>query len=573
MDRNKRLLFFFLLIAACTCLQAQQRPNIVWILAEDLSPRLGAYGDRVARTPNIDKLAKEGVRYTKLHSVSGVCAPSRSALVSGMYPTSIGTHNMRTRDFRYHAVPPPHVKGFTEYLRAAGYYCINFDKTDYQWGEPMTMWDESSRNVHWNKRTEGQPFFALINIFTTHESQVWYRQTNSQTLDPDAVELPPYAPQSPIARWEFQRSYLGERKLDQSYTDPKRVPLPPFYPDNPIIRRDIARHYDNIALCDQQVGAVVDALEKDGLLDNTIIIFFGDHGDGLPRMKREIYDTGLKTPLIIRWPDQRKAGTVDDQLLSFVDMAPTTLSLAGVEPPAHIQGQAFAGPFAAKIERQYIYAARDRMDFHLDTRRAVKDKRFKYIKNYFPERPYIGDIAYRRNMGLMRELIRLHEEGKLDAVQELWFRQTKPEEELYDIAADPWEVNNLAENPQYQKELERLRQAHTDWQEKFGDLGMMPEPELIGKIWPGGIQPLTGQPAIMAEKLPGGKLRLVITSATEGASIAYTTQQGTAPGWPHWKLYTGPTEIGMPESGIIRAMAIRYGYQHSPEAALALIQK
>lgn len=551
---------------------SQSLPNIVWILAEDLSPRIGAYGDPVAKTPNIDQLAMEGVLYTNLHSVSGVCAPSRSALVSGMFPTSIGTHNMRTRDYKYHAVPPPNVKGFTEYLRAGGYYCINFDKMDYQWGEPMTMWDESSRQIDWNKRMDGQPFFALINIFVTHESQIWYRQTNSTVAAPEQVHLPPYAPKTPVARWEFQRSYLGERKLDQSYTDPKAVPLPPYYPDAPLIRKDIARHYDNIALCDQQVGAIMEALENDGLLENTIIIFFGDHGDGLPRMKREIYDSGLRTPLIIRYPDRRAAGTVNDQLLSFIDMAPTTLSLAGIQPPEHMHGKAFAGTYRSTEKNQYIYAARDRMDFHLDTRRAVKDKQYKYIKNYYPDRPYIGNIDYRRNMDLMNELIRLHEAGQLNKEQALWFRQSKPVEELYDLLEDPHELNNLADKPEHQQTLQRLRQAHENWQKKYGDLGLIPESQLIEQMWPDGIQPLTAAPVIKIKSIGNKKFRVSISCPTKGASIAWTAQKGTASsqGWPHWQLYTEPLIMEAPESGIIRAKAIRYGYQHSQETAVVL---
>ena len=443
--------------------QTTTAPNILWISVEDMSPRLAAFGDTTAQTPNLDRFASQGVRYTNAYSVSGVCAPSRAALITGMYPTSIGAQHMRTLSRTaaiaqvtdpealaipvYEAVPPPEVKCFTEYLRAAGYYCTNNVKTDYQFRPPFTAWDESSITANWRNRPEGKPFFSVINITTTHESQVWVRGGTPLLIDPAAVELPPY------------------------------------YPDTPVVRRDVARHYNNIQLMDAEVGLILKQLEADGLADSTIVFFFSDHGDGLPRAKRWLYDSGIRVPLMVRYPDGREAGSVRDELVSFVDFAPTVLSLAGVEIPPHMQGQSFLDKQEVR-ERDYVYAAKDRMDPALDTARAVRDKRFKYIKNYRPEKPFVQFIPYRDQMGLMQELLEGHEKGTLNSAQSLWFRPTKPVEELYDTANDPHELNNLANDPGFQDILLELRQAHERWAEETGDLGLIPEQELVIRMWP-----------------------------------------------------------------------------------------
>src|SRR5690606_14719744 len=284
-----------------------EKPNVLWITVEDMSPHLPSFGDSTVATPHIDRLAKEGIRYSNFFSVSGVCAPSRAAIATGMYPTTIGAMHMRTMRRTssldmisdpellaiptYEAVPPAEVKVFTEFLRKEGYYCTNNSKTDYQFAVPITAWDENSNKGHWRNRPSDAPFFAVFNITTTHESQVW------------------------------------ERKDQPIQVDPASVPLPPYYPDSPIIRKDIARNYDNIRVMDEQVGAIMQELEEDGLLENTIVFFYSDHGSGLPRSKRWVYDSGIKAPLIIRFPDKQKQGTVDEQLISFIDLAPTMLSL------------------------------------------------------------------------------------------------------------------------------------------------------------------------------------------------------------------------------------------------------
>lgn len=520
------------------CNKSVKRPNILWVTCEDMSPRLGCYGDSLARTPNIDKLAAEGVLYTKVYSVSGVCAPSRCALITGMYPTTIGAQHMRTLKRTaaidkvtdpealaipvYEAVPPPEVKCFTEYLRAEGYYCTNNVKTDYQFHTPITAWDECSKKAHWRNRPDNLPFFSVFNFTTTHESQIW------------------------------------KRANDPLFTDPNQVILPPYYPESPVIRRDMARQYDNIAIMDSQVGELLKQLDEDGLTENTIIFFYSDHGSCLPRCKRWLYDGGTRVPLIIRYPNKENGGEVVDDLISFVDFAPTMLSLLDIEIPKYMQGEAFLGKQKAK-PRQYIYAAKDRMDPAIDCQRAVRDKRFKYIRNYLREKPYVQFIPYRDQMDLMKELHRFNKENKLNDIQKLFFRKTKPAEELYDLENDPYEVKNLAENPEFEDDLTRLRTAHVKWKQETRDIGLLPEKELVKNMWPpDAIQPQTEK---VTFKIKKGNLSL--SCSTEGASIAYRIKSGKET--KHWNLYT--RSVKLEKRATIKAVAIRIGFKQSEESS------
>jgi N-sulfoglucosamine sulfohydrolase len=512
------------------------RPNIVWITCEDMSARLGCYGDPLARTPNIDILAAEGIRFTRAFSVSGVCGPSRAALITGMYPVSFGAQHMRTLSRTasldmitdpellaipvYEAVPPPEARTYAELFRQAGYWTSNNVKTDYQFHNPITAWDESSNQAHWrNRRDVDQPFFSVFNIMETHESSVWGHATKPLLIDPGDVELPPY------------------------------------YPDSPVIRKDMAIHYSNIIRMDSIVGSIIHQLEEDGLKDNTIIFFYSDHGDGLPRMKRWTYDSGLHVPLIVRFPDMRDAGSINDNLVSFVDFAATALSLAGLEIPQYMHGKPFLGE-QKSAPRDYVFAARDRMDPAIDCIRTVRDKRFKYSRNYMPERPYVQFLPYRDQMPLMQELFRFRDENKLDSLQKLWFRKTKPDEELFDLETDPHEINNLADDPEYREVKDRLSRALDQWIIKTGDPLTLPETELVKKLWPpDGIQPVTGP-----VNFTGSEGIVSLDSETVGASVAY--QINEAIGGNHWKLYTGP----LPDDGVdsLAATAIRIGYMQSP---------
>jgi N-sulfoglucosamine sulfohydrolase len=505
-----------------------KKPNIVCIVTEDISPWLGCYGDSVAKTPVLDQLASDGVRFTSVFSVAGVCAPSRAALITGMYPSMIGANNMRTGNRNlpdgippYEAVPPPEVKCYTEFLRMAGYYCTNNSKEDYQFRAPKTAWDESSRNAHWRNRPGDQPFFAIFNIGTTHESQVWDRAN-------DPVVIPP-----------------------------EKVNLPPYYPDHPVIRRDVARVYSNITVMDLEVGEFIDQLKGAGLYDETIIIFYSDHGGPLPRGKREIYDTGIKVPMIIRFPGNEHAGTVVDDLISFIDIPATILSLAGVKIPDYMHGQAFWGDQKAE-PRDYIYAARDRMDYQYDCRRAVRDKQYKYIRNYFPDKPRMLPVKYRTNMALMQILLEYEEQGKLTGDQLHWFAKTKPEEELYDIIRDPYELNDLSGDEAYRDVLAKFRAVHKTWVEEFGDRPAIPEKELVWSMWPDGIQPVTAFPEIQQE----GNI-IHISCPTEGVSIGYQVRTGHQEERGPWFIYQDPLELNHSDTLVV--IAHRIGFKPSDE--------
>ncbi|MGH9174997.1 MAG: sulfatase-like hydrolase/transferase, partial [Vicinamibacterales bacterium] len=385
--------------------------------------------------------------------------------------------------------------------------------------------DESSPRAHWRGRAPGQPFFAVINITTTHEGQI--RSTEEQ----------------------YRKNTARLKPGD--FHDPARAALPPYYPDTPLVRRDLARHYDNLAAMDQQAGRILAELAADGLTDETIIFFFSDHGDGLPRSKRWVYDSGIHVPLIVRFPDGTDAGTVNEELVSFVDFAPTMLSLLGLKIPEHMQGQAFLGPKKTG-PRKYVYACRDRMDPAPETIRAVRDERFKYIRNYRPDLPYVGYIPYRDQAAIMQEIHRLNRAGQLgpDSWQ-LWATK-KPLEELYDTETDPYEIHNLASDPRYFEKLADLREAHQQWTRETGDLGHMPETELIKKLWPpDGKQPTTADPAIHVD---GGTV--TIRCETDGASIAYRLNRGD-----RWLLYTKPFQLGPNDR--IEAQAIRLGWKKS----------
>ncbi len=460
-----------------------ERPNILWITCEDISPHIGCYGDQQAITPHIDRLATQGVRLTNAFSICGVCAPSRSCIITGMYPTSIGSQHMRSQ-----AVLPDQIRCFTEYLREAGYYCTNNVKTDYNFRHPKSAWDESSRQAHWRSRKGDQPFFAVFNFTTTHESRV--------RAKPEA----------------FQK--LTARLKPEQRQDVQALQLPPYYPDTPRTRNDWKQYYELITAMDLQVGDVLRELEEDGLADETVVFYYSDHGVGLPRAKRWLYDSGMQVPMIVRWPGQIEPGTTSDRLVSFVDLAPTVLSLAGVEIPSHLQGRAFLGKQEAS-PRDYIYGARDRMDERYDLIRAVRDKRYKYIRNYEAFKPYAQRISYAEQGPTMQELRRLHAEGGLNAVQELFFRENKTAEELYDLEADPHELNNLSESSQHRKVLERLRAAHLEWAERTIDTGLLPEPILIERAGDRGIYAAA---RAAEDSMPFAEYRRVASLSSQGAA-------------------------------------------------------
>lgn len=480
------------------CMAKPLRPNIIWITCEDISPYMSTYGSDVVKTPNIDKLAQEGVQYQNMYTVSGVSAPSRSSLITGMYPTSIGTQHMRTQIVNpktreklnipsYSACLPDEVRCFTEWLRLSGYYTSNCHKEDYQFSPPVTAWDESSVAASYRNAPKGKPFFSVFNLFVTHESQL------------------------------FQQSYLFAEHPELLVKPELIKKLPPYYKDTPTVREAWARMLSNVQLMDYQLGLLIEQLKKDGVYDNSYVFFFSDHGGSLPWMKREILERGTHIPFIVKMPKGKNAGMKNNDLLSSVDIAPTILSLANVPIPRYMQGHAFLGKQASKDKRKYVFAARDRMDECVDRVRSVRDSRYRYIYNYIPNIPKYQPLSYREPLSMLKEMKQLYEEGKLDSVQADWFMPTKPIEELYDVLSDPDEIHNLAADPLYKDKLEELRRAFRRWADEVGDLSEKSEREMIAGWWKGDSkEPATATPII--KKVKGG---IMITCSTQGASIGY----------------------------------------------------
>ena len=445
----------------------------------------------------------------------------------------------------YLAVPPFYVKAFPEYLRAAGYYTTNRAKTDYQFGVPVHHLGRPRQPTRTGATapTRSQPFFSVFNLEVTHESQIF--------------------PSSPA------------RKGKPLVTDPAELQVPPYYPDTPVVREELARMYDNIADMDGQVGEILKQLEDDGLAENTIVFYWSDHGDGVPRAKRSLYDSGLRVPLMIRWPKTLASGrrrpvrSATSSSASSTSRRPCSRWQA-CEIPTHLQGRVLVGPHAAPAP-DLVFAARDRMDIEYDMMRSARDRRFLYIRNFAPELPYAGHIIYRNQSAIMQEWFRLQAERKLTGPAALWMRTQRPAEELYDTIDDPHQIRDLSAEPTHRATLVRMRSAVTEWMARTGDQGLINEPEMIQRMWPGGVQPETAQPYIVPRRTTDaparqasmtidGPTEVVIYVPTQGASIGYTTEEGPT---PKWRLYTGPILVDRPMT--LRAKAIRYGYKESAE--------
>ncbi len=472
-------------------------------------------------------------------------------------------HNSVDRDGMlppYECVPSHYVRLFTEYLRGAGYYCTNSSKTDYQLRPPFTAWDELSTGAHWRHRPDPeQPFFAVFNPVVTHESGMWPR---------DYTGTDPYTP-----------------GFSPQVTDPDAVKVPSYLPDTPKTRQAIARLYDNLAVADKFAGEILQQLEEDGLADNTIVVHWSDHGEGLPRHKRWPYDSGIRIPLIVRWPGHIQPGTVSDRLISLIDLGPAMLSAAGLPIPSYMQGKAFLGPQEAP-PRETIFASRDRFDSSYDMIRVARDGRFRYMRNYYPATPRINWQAYRNQHPAMQELWRCHVEGTLTEAQQ-WFFRPRVAEELYDTENDPDELTNLAGDPRYAETMQRLRTALDEWMEQTGDKGLENEPEMVNRMWPGLKQPQTGrisfipytrdntnfEPIETGEVSEQGPLLIQFYCATQGASWGYRLE---GPGrlenerreW--WALYTEPLRLAQPGTYTLRAKAIRPGYKESEETSIEI---
>jgi N-sulfoglucosamine sulfohydrolase len=446
-----RLFLSVLVALACgSRLTAADKPNIVFLTCEDTSPTLGCYGDPDAITPNLDKLAAQGARFVRAFTHAPVCAPSRSGLITGQYPTTMGSHHMRSK---LEKAPPM----YTEYLRKAGYTICwpqvgGIGKTDFNF-DPPKGWRDVTED--WTQKPEvlKEPFFAVYNMTVTHESQARVGEAayknNIKRLKPEEI------------------------------SDRKKVKLPPYYPDTPAVRECVGKYHDNVTAMDYIVGDVLKLLDERKLSDNTIVFFFGDHGWGLSRGKRWPYDSGLRVPLIVRWPGKVNPG-VREALVCFLDLAPTVISIAGGEVPPQMQGRIFLGD-KVQSAPQYVFAARDRMDETYDRVRSVRGERYRYIRHFHPELPYFQYINYMDEMPIMKDWRKLAFEGKLNDTQKLFWTRTKPKEELYDLERDPYEINNLAnaESAEIQKVRKEMSDALDKWIKDTKDLGEVPEKELI----------------------------------------------------------------------------------------------
>lgn len=425
-----------------------ERPNVLLIIGEDTGLHLGCYGDMDARTPILDQLARDGMRVNKAFTHTPVCAPSRSGFVTGCYPYSIGSHQMRST-----LINPPEM--FTRRLKDAGWHVSWPSKTDFN----FAMQDRDITDKRdWQKEglLQKGPWFAYTNLGITHESCMW----------PDKDE----------ARDQRDQYVRPEERID-----PTSITVPPFLPDTPAVRADITRHHENAMVLDRQVGDILRDLEATGQADNTIVIFMVDHGAGIPRGKRWCYDLGVRMPLMVRWPKNIPAQTVHGGLVGWVDVGPQILAWCGLEAPEHMQGRVFHGPQATTAPREFCFGGRDRMDEQFDRIRFARSQRFMYIRNFHPELPWAQRNKYMETMPSMGDWRQGHVDGTLDPVQKLWFSRTKPVEEIYDTIADPWNVRNLAVDPAYAAELVRHRQALDAHLAKVGDLGAVNEWELIKK--------------------------------------------------------------------------------------------
>ena len=438
-----RSFVFLAAMVSVSQVSASVRPNILWITSEDHGTEMGCYGDLNASTPNIDALAGKGMLFKRVWSTSPVCAPARTAIISGMYPSSTGSEHMRSM------VPMPSGSAmYPQFLRDIGYYCTNNSKKDYNLMEPKGVWDESSQNAHWRYRSDGQPFFAIFNSVKSHESQI-RRRPHNQVLDP------------------------------------AKVRVPAFHPDTPEVRKDWAQYYDIVSLADADAGAVLREIEEAGLLEETIIFYYGDHGTGMPRGKRWPCNLGLQVPMVVFFPekfrhlapDEYIPGGKSDRMVSFVDLAPTVLSIAGIRPPDWMQGNAFAGPYQAKPP-DYLHGLRGRMDECQDLVRSVTDGRYVYIRNYMPNVSQGQFVSYQFETPTTSIWREWFDTGKTNEAQSIFWKTPKDPEELYDLMNDPDEVHNLARLPEYAGILKKLRKVQQKHALEILDVGFLPEGEI-----------------------------------------------------------------------------------------------
>ena len=463
----KKHLFFLFIIVSLNCI-SKELPNFIWLICEDQSLFFSMYGDTIANTPNIDQLAKDGLVYQNCYTPSPVCAPSRSSLITGMYPSTLGTHHMRAykksaqsnsinshNSLPYYSPKPKKpVRFFTEDLRANGYYCTNNYKEDYNMITSPLAWDDSSKEAHWRNREDDQPFFSVFNFNITHESRIW------------------------------------KNNIKYSEEELKEVSIPKFFPDHEGIKSDLVTNYKNIEKLDKQIGLIIDQLKADNLYENTIIFFFSDHGGPFPRYKRSIYETGIKVPFIAKWIDYNNTGNTS-QLISFVDFAPTILDAAAIDREFSFEGVSFFN----KDQRNYVYAATDRFDASTDKRRSVRGKEFKLIYNGDTTTSVYQPVIYRQKMKTMQVLDSLHKIQELNTYFSNWFSKKKYRFELYEVSEDYYETNNLINNPKFEQIRKKLQHHLFKWMEE-SDFGNMSESAMLDSMFTNYIIPRLDSPEL-----------------------------------------------------------------------------
>lgn len=553
--------------ASYTAQIQSETPNVILILAEDMNPRLGAYGDPNAVTPNIDALAKESVLFTNAFTMAGVSAPSRAGLITGMPQHASGLQHMRTATYShpYQAVPPSWVKGYPELLRRAGYFTYVDTKTDYQFSKgpgdigPFSLWDAhgSYGNIDdlrvpaaWqNVDLQGKPFFLNLNPQITHESGI-FTEENA----PDAFKAFP-------AMWDKLRAFYTLPDIA-----PAKLDVDPYWKDTPEVRKELALFYKNISVMDQQVGNIIKRLKDDGLWNNTIVIFSADNGDGLPRHKREGYDSGTHVPLIIHVPAKFKpagwklTGQKDERLVSFEDLAPTILGFTGTPIPSYMKGVNLASD--TPEQRKYVFSSRGRMDDIYLRSYYVRDAHYQYVQN-FDSTPNGANIVFRDALVTTRTLNESHKNDTLTPEQKTWFAD-KPVEELYDLRSDPWQLHNIAAQQAAQPMLAEFREKLEQWRNQTNDTSIISEAQMVKDMQDAeGKTRVTLPPVSEINPVTG---KLYIASRTEGASVGYRIDNQP------WQLYTGALTLPL-NAKTVETKAVRYGWEESEPVVISIHQK
>ncbi len=551
--------------ASCdlTAQRSSDRPNIIFVISEDLSSRWGCFGDKVARTPNLDALAEEGVRFTNVHTMAGVSGASRSGLITGVFQNFTGMPHMRAMscpEGKYFAVPPANIKAYPELLRRDGYFTYCDVKFDYQWTTPalpgaFTIFNEVEKdrnsvdayclNPRWREYDmKGKPFYFNYNPQITHESGLFFS---------DDPSLSDWERGNPL-KWDKMREMYKDRIVP---TNPKKVDLGQFYLDKKGSRKEIARFYDNIQIMDCQVGDLIKNLKADGLWDNTILIVTTDHGDCLPRAKREGYDSGTRVPMIMHVPAKYRPawmpadGQTCERLISFEDMPPTLLGWAGAKIPSYMKGIDLSKDNPKN--REYVFADRGRMDNIYINAFFVQNTKYQYVRN-LTKTPNGSKIPYREHLMTMKDLREAYDKGQLKGGMKAWFEE-RPVEEFYDLTKDPYELNNVINDPAYAKEIANMRKVMDDWRDQGNDATIVPEKQLRASVLDAnGQQNTTMQPVVSQDEI---NHKVYITNLTDYASIGYSFDG------KHYDVYTKSFSV---PAGVdkIWAKAVRYGWKESP---------